>query len=66
MDREAWRATIHGVTKNQTWVSDWTELNWTERMMMLTFYDPYDFNQLKLGLYQPLKPLHEYAYTILG
>ena len=30
MDREAWHAAIHGVTKNQTWLSDWTELNWTE------------------------------------
>ena len=29
MDREAWRAPIHGVTKNQTRLSDWTELNWT-------------------------------------
>ena len=27
MDREAWRATVHGVTKSQTWRSDWTELN---------------------------------------
>ena len=27
MDREAWHAAIHGVTKNQTWLSDWTELN---------------------------------------
>ena len=26
MDREAWRAVIHGVAKNQTWLSDWT--NW--------------------------------------
>ena len=31
MDREAWRAAIHGVTKSRTWLSDWTELNWTER-----------------------------------
>ena len=30
MDREAWRAVIHGVTKSRTWLSDWTELNWTE------------------------------------
>ena len=30
MDREAWRAAIHGVTRSQTWLSDWTELNWTE------------------------------------
>ena len=27
MDREAWRAAIHGVTKNQTRLSDWTGLN---------------------------------------
>ena len=26
MDREAWRAAIHGVTKSRTWLSDWTEL----------------------------------------
>ena len=25
MDREAWSAAIHGVTKSQTWLSDWTE-----------------------------------------
>ena len=28
MDREAWRAAIHGVTKTQTRLSNWTELNW--------------------------------------
>ena len=28
MDREAWHAAIHGVTKSRTWLSDWTELNW--------------------------------------
>ena len=27
MDRDAWRAKVHGVTKSQTWLSDWTELN---------------------------------------
>jgi len=26
MDREAWYAAVHGVTKSQTWLSDWTEL----------------------------------------
>ena len=24
MDREAWRAAVHGVTKSQTWLSNWT------------------------------------------
>ena len=28
MDREAWCAVVHAVTKSQTWLSDWTELNW--------------------------------------
>ena len=28
MDKEAWRATIHGVAKSWTQLSDWTELNW--------------------------------------
>ena len=30
MDREAWRAAIHGVAKSRTWLGDWTELNWTD------------------------------------
>ena len=28
MDREAWHAAIHGITKSQTRLSNWTELNW--------------------------------------
>ena len=31
MDREAWRAAIHGVAKSRTQLSDWTELNWEYR-----------------------------------
>ena len=30
MDREAWRAAIHGVAKSRTRLSDWNELNWTK------------------------------------
>ena len=29
MDREAWSETVHGVAKNRTQLSDWTELNWS-------------------------------------
>ena len=28
MDRETWGAAAHGVARSQTWLSDWTELNW--------------------------------------
>ena len=30
MDREAWLAVVHGATKSQTWLSNWTELNWSD------------------------------------
>ena len=43
MDREAWHATIHGVTKSRTRLSDWTELN----------SGPHDLLSL-LGTPQPL------------
>ena len=28
MDREAWCAVIHGVSKSRTWLGDWIKLNW--------------------------------------
>ena len=30
MDREAWRAAVHGIAKSRTWLSNWTELNWKQ------------------------------------
>ena len=35
MDREAWSAAVHGVSKSRTWLSDWTELNFTKVEMIL-------------------------------
>ena len=35
MDREAWRATVHGVTKSWIWLSKWTELKKTKRVNIL-------------------------------
>ena len=35
MDREAWRAVIHGVAKSRTRLSDWTELNWNYTLYFL-------------------------------
>ena len=50
MDREAWRAVIHGVAKTQTRLSDWTELNWCLSITCLLswtwFYASLKLNQL--------------------
>ena len=40
MDREAWHATVHGVTKSQTWLSDWTEVNWQDSMGLRSTFSP--------------------------
>ena len=42
MDKEAWRAAVHWVTKSQTWLSDWIDLTWMcqaeyQRMMLLNY-----------------------------
>ena len=37
MDREAWCAVVHGVTKSRTWLSDWTELNWKLLLIIMSF-----------------------------
>ena len=37
INREAWRAAIHGVTKSQTRLSYWTELNWTDGSFISSF-----------------------------
>ena len=36
MDRKAWRAAVHEVTKSRTWLSDWTELNWTSSKWVMS------------------------------
>ena len=56
MDREAWRAAIHGVAKSRTRLSDWTELNWKVNDM-----DPAGFFDLQ-GKKLSFSPLeHKYG-----
>ena len=40
MDREAWRAVVHGVTKSQTRLSNWTELNWISLKINASVMNP--------------------------
>ena len=50
MDREAWRAAVHGVAKGRTWLSDWTELSqssWTTHHLL---YMGHPFPPLSLSL----------------
>ena len=35
MDREAWSAAVHGVAKSQTWLSNWTELNYKHKVVVV-------------------------------
>ena len=37
MDREAWHAAVHGVTKSRTQLINWTELNWTFQFYQTRF-----------------------------
>ena len=58
MDREAWGAVVHGVTKSWTQLSDWTELNtvftlphlfamkWWDQMPWSLFFEHWVLNQL--------------------
>ena len=39
IDREAWCAAVHGVTKSWTWLSDWIELNWKYIKQKLTEFN---------------------------
>ena len=36
IDREAWHTAIHGVAKSQTWLSNWTELNWINNIQHIS------------------------------
>ena len=62
MDREAWCAVIHAVPKSQTWLSDWTELNWTDETIyhyvcfwVLSFKPTFSLFLLFLGSLVPLQ-----------
>ena len=33
-----WHAAVHGVTKSQTWLRDWTQLNWSWQMCIISLW----------------------------
>ena len=70
IDRESWHAVIHGIAKSWTWVSDWTELNWSDLtqvliklILMPVNYVWYLGTQLNLVTKEPIQFL--FSMTIL-
>ena len=68
MDKEAWHAAIHGVTKSQTWLSDWTELNWVSKnwwfstmLLEKTHESPLDCKEI-----QPIHPKGNQPWIFTG
>ena len=49
MDREDSRAAVYGIAKSRTWLSDWTELNWTEFILTLEYLSPWSFPGVSSG-----------------
>ena len=51
MDREAWRAAVHGVAKSQTRLSNWTGLNWEKNLYLSRYLEENYFQESsKCGL----------------
>ena len=57
MDREAWRAAVHGVAKSWTWLTIWTELKWTA-------YVQNDAHIISLYVFEFLQSLDNCTVTI--
>ena len=52
MDREAWHAAVHGVTKSKIWLSDWTELNWKSLkhcVIIISFWQSQEWEKSRLS-----------------
>ena len=50
MDREAWRAAVHGVAKSWPRLSDRTELNWTE-LTIFRYEEEFKITRVKMVKY---------------
>ena len=58
MDREVWHAAVHGFTKSQTWLRNWTQLNWSKCVSFLYIHTCLDA-QLCLTTCDPMDCSHQ-------
>ena len=63
MDREAWRAAIHGVAKSRTWLSDWTD--WLKLEVIFLYFDHTLSIHSNTMQYVHCIPIHTLAFMIL-
>ena len=59
MDREAWRAVIHGVAKSRTWLSDWTEGLPDPRQSSVSSHGKKSKGVLGIPFYKDTNPIHK-------
>ena len=65
MDKEAWRAVIHGVEKSQTRLSDWTELKaFSKRVQVWWTTDPYLEGLELKGIHGPQGEVKSVGYPV--
>ena len=62
MDREAWRAVIHGVAKSWTWLSDWTELLTANTNKMVSLLLPLFSNYVRSFILTAIKHMLKYIF----
>ena len=56
MNKEAWRAAVHGVRKNWTWLSDWIELAYASKFKVFITLDSV-ISLLGIDTYEIVEPV---------